>query len=63
MPSSLARLYLRRFSSLPEYLVNFLKYPCVITDRALREATGWAPRVGTREAIRSAVAEARRGAR
>jgi UDP-glucose 4-epimerase len=59
VPGSLARLYLRRFSSFPAYLVNFFKFPCVISDRAFREATGWAPLVGTREALRSAVAETR----
>jgi len=59
VPGSLARLYLRRFSSFPAYLVNFFKFPCVISDRAFREATGWAPLVGTREALLSAVAETR----
>ncbi len=58
VPSSLAKLTLRRFSSFPAYLVNFLKYPCVITDRAFREATGWAPQVSTRAAIQSTAAEA-----
>ena len=36
-------LYLRTFSSFPAYLVNFFKYPCIITDRAFRDAFGWEP--------------------
>lgn len=62
VPSSVAKLYLRRFSSFPAYLVNFLKYPCVISDWAFREAAGWAPAVEVREAIAATVGAAR-GAR
>ncbi|HSN99184.1 MAG TPA: NAD-dependent epimerase/dehydratase family protein [Candidatus Nanopelagicales bacterium] len=61
VPGSLAKAYLQRFSAFPAYLLNFLKYPCVISDRAFREATGWAPRVGVREALRSTATAAREG--
>jgi len=43
---------------LPPYLINFLKYPCVISAAALRRAYEWEPRVGQAEAIRSSVAAA-----
>jgi UDP-glucose 4-epimerase len=44
IPSSLSKLALRAFSSLPAYLVNFLKYPCVINDAAFRSHFGWTTR-------------------
>jgi UDP-glucose 4-epimerase len=51
LPSSLAKAYVRTFSPFPEYLVNFFKYPCVLTDRAFREASGWKPVVDLRETL------------
>jgi UDP-glucose 4-epimerase len=59
LPSSLVKLYLRTFSDFPEYLVNFFKYPCVLTDRSFREAFGWRPEVDIRRTLESTVAGAR----
>jgi UDP-glucose 4-epimerase len=60
IPSSLARTYLSlagAFSrALPTYLINFLMYPCVISDEAMRRDFGWAPKRGQAEAIRATVA-------
>jgi UDP-glucose 4-epimerase len=53
VPSKLVALYVRTMTGFPEYLVNFLKYPCVITDRAFRRAFGWEPQVGIRETLAS----------
>ena len=58
LPYSLASAYLRAFPSIPHYLLNFLRYPCVIADTALREASGWEPRVSMQETLRSTVREA-----
>jgi UDP-glucose 4-epimerase len=55
LPSTLVKAYVRLFSAFPEYLVNFLKYPCVITDAEFRKAFGWEPKVDIRETIASAV--------
>lgn len=55
IPSTLLRAYVRRFSPFPEYLVNFFKYPCVITDARFREDFGWQSEVDIRETIGSTV--------
>ncbi|HEY3355219.1 MAG TPA: NAD-dependent epimerase/dehydratase family protein [Polyangia bacterium] len=48
-----------RFSpTIPPYLVNFFKSPCVITDAAFRAAFDWAPRIGAVAAVRSTAAAA-----
>jgi UDP-glucose 4-epimerase len=59
LPSSLVKAYVRMFSAFPEYLVNFLKYPCVITDALFRNDFGWEPKVDIRETIASAVGRQR----
>jgi UDP-glucose 4-epimerase len=59
VPSTMASVLLQAFAALPPYLVNFFKYPCIITDRAFRESFGWEPSVPLREALRTTVAEAR----
>jgi UDP-glucose 4-epimerase len=58
LPSALVRRYVRSFSPFPEYLVNFFKYPCVITDASFRRDFDWRPEVDIRETIRSTVAPA-----
>jgi UDP-glucose 4-epimerase len=63
LPSTMAQLAIRLFSAFPSYLINFFKYPCVITDRAFREAFGWAPVIPLDEALRSTVAAAREAQR
>ena len=56
LPSSLVKGYLRAFSAFPEYLVNFFKYPCVISDAVFRRAFDWAPTMGVRETLASTTA-------
>jgi UDP-glucose 4-epimerase len=60
VPSSFASLYLKAAgllrASFPPYLLNFFKYPCVISDRAFREAFEWEPKVGEEECIQRTVA-------
>ncbi len=55
VPSTVIKTYVRRFSPFPEYLVNFFKYPCVITDATFRRDFGWAPEIDIRETIESTV--------
>ncbi|AKT41153.1 NAD-dependent epimerase/dehydratase family protein [Chondromyces crocatus] len=45
IPSSLVTLYLKTISAFPEYLVNFFKFPCVLTGRAFRETFGWSAQI------------------
>jgi UDP-glucose 4-epimerase len=63
IPSSLAATYLRAAGlvthTFPPYLVNFFKYPCVISSDAINESFGFTPRIGQAAAIRSTVAAAR----
>jgi UDP-glucose 4-epimerase len=66
VPSSLAFTLLRGallarplFRTFPPYLINFFKYPCIISDEAFRAAFDWQPTVGQEEAIRKTVAGAR----
>ncbi len=55
----LTRIYIEWAGNLPHYLINFFRYPCVISDRAFREATGWAPALSIADTLWSTVAEAR----
>jgi hypothetical protein len=41
--------------TLPPYLVNFIKHPCVISDEAIRRTFGWEPQVDEVETVRSTV--------
>jgi UDP-glucose 4-epimerase len=59
IPWPLTRLYAEVAGSLPHYLINFFRYPCVITDRAFRDATGWEPQLSIEETMWSTVADAR----
>lgn len=58
-PSTVAFAYLRVAGlfapTLPPYLINFIKHPCVISDDALRRTFDWQPKVNEVEAIRSTV--------
>jgi UDP-glucose 4-epimerase len=54
LPSSATRIAVRIFSALPAYLVNFYKYPCVISDARLRRTFGWEPKIDIVQTLRSA---------
>ncbi len=60
IPSALVTGYLKVFSDFPGYLLNFFKYPCVVTDGAYRSAFGWSPKIDIRETLETTVAQARR---
>ena len=55
IPSTLAQLYLRSTAlirrQLPPYLLNFIKYPCVISDQLLRHTCDWRPKVTQQQAL------------
>lgn len=53
--SLLMSLSNRLFSTVPEYLLDFLKYPCVISDAKFRKEFDYEPKVGIEETIRSCV--------
>ena len=59
LPSALVAAYLKIASVFPEYLVNFFKYPCVISDRAFQKAFDFEPQVSVQETLWSTVREAR----
>ena len=58
-PSSFASLYLKVSGTftptLPPYMINFSKYPCVISDALFRKTFSWRPTIGEAEAIQSTV--------
>jgi len=57
VPSLLVSMYVRTLTSLPAYLVNFLKFPCVVSDAEFRRAFSWRPERsmrGTLEDVRRA---------
>jgi UDP-glucose 4-epimerase len=58
MPATIAAAYMT-MAGFPRYLLNFLKYPCIITDEAFRKAFGWSARVDIRTTLVSTVSEAR----
>jgi UDP-glucose 4-epimerase len=57
IPSTIASGYLRVAGlfkqMLPPYLLNFLKYPCVISNHALKGTFGWRSRVSIQDGLRS----------
>jgi UDP-glucose 4-epimerase len=55
----LASLFMRATGNFPQYLINFFRYPCVISDRAFRSGTGWAPRVDIEQTVWTTVSRAR----
>jgi len=59
IPGFMADAYLRVRGGFPQYLINFFRYPCIISDEAFRTAFGWTSRVGIEETIWTTVAEAR----
>ena len=59
IPVPVADMFLRVTGNFPGYLIDFFRYPCVITDRSFRQKARWAPRHGLEETLWSAVAEAR----
>jgi UDP-glucose 4-epimerase len=60
IPAALARVYVRLATDFPAYLLEFFKYPCIITDAAFRRDFAWAPRVSVTDTLVATVAEARR---
>ena len=56
VPTSVAIGYLRLAGTVsrafPPYLLRFFQYPCVISDRKIREALHWTPTVDPEDAIR-----------
>ena len=59
VPSSLIRLYLRAATDSPAYLMDYFKYPCIISDAAFRKDFSWSPRIPLADSIWDTVAEAR----
>ncbi len=59
IPAPIVSLFMRTAGNFPEYMTNFFRYPCVITDRHFRQACGWAPTVSVEETIWSTVQAAR----
>ena len=61
LPSHVASWLLELASTfaevLPAYMINFTKYPCVISDAAFRQATGWEPKVDVQRTILSTIGE------
>ncbi len=58
VPSLVGRMALRALellgASFPPYLLDFFKYPCVVSDARFRETFGWKPEVGLVDAVTSA---------
>jgi UDP-glucose 4-epimerase len=58
LPATIAAAYMT-VAGFPRYLLNFYKYPCVITDEAFRRAFEWQARVDIRTTLVSTVSNAR----
>ena len=58
---SLAGAYLRIAGlfgpTFPPYLVDFFKYPCIISDEAFRKAFDWTPEISIEESLRGTLAQ------
>lgn len=55
VPSTVAYTYLKLAGlvtrTFPPYLVNFFKYPCVISTKKIEQTLGWSPRWASEDAI------------
>lgn len=58
LPHTIAAAYMT-IAGFPRYLLNFYKYPCVITDEAFRKAFDWTARVDIRTTLVSTVSSVR----
>ncbi len=58
LPTTLAKAA-ARIAGIPAYLVNFYKFPCIITDKLFRETFQWQHRIDVRDTLWTTVAEAR----
>ncbi|MBP6608818.1 MAG: NAD-dependent epimerase/dehydratase family protein [Deltaproteobacteria bacterium] len=59
IPAPVADVFLRATGNFPGYLIDFFRYPCVITDRSLRQQIPWTPRHSLEATLWSAVATTR----
>ncbi|MFM7199575.1 MAG: NAD-dependent epimerase/dehydratase family protein [Myxococcota bacterium] len=59
IPSSLVSAALKVGGWFPAYLVNFFRYPCIISDRSFRTRFGWSPSLSIEETLWSTVKDAR----
>lgn len=59
LPWPLTHFAVQAFGKVPHYLINFFRYPCVVSDAALRKEAGWSPTHSMRETLASTVAAAR----
>ena len=57
IPSTLAKMALRATGriTMPDYMLEFLKYPCVISDTKFRKDFDYEAKMGVRDSIRSTV--------
>ncbi len=57
VPGPLATLVLKLGGrrSIPDYFLDFMRYPCIISDAKFREAVGFEPSIGIEESITSTV--------
>lgn len=66
VPGPMVKLYSRLLmkggpARIPTYLIDFLRYPVIISDGKFRETFEWEPKVGIPEAIRATVNRRRSG--
>jgi len=60
LPAPLVALFLRAVpDQVPGYLINFFKYPCVITDERFRAAFDWRPLMSLHDTLWSTVEDVR----
>ncbi len=59
VPAPIASVFMRAAGNFPQYLINFFRYPCVITDRAFQKVSGWTPSLSAEQTLWSTVEKAR----
>lgn len=59
IPGSLVQGFLKLSGAFPAYLINFFRYPCIISDKVFRETFDWKPLLSLEETIWSTVAGVR----
>ena len=53
VPHSLAYRVTKRLTGFPAHLIDYLRYPVIISDRKFREDTGYAPKIGLVDTLKS----------
>lgn len=59
LPGPVASVYWKLTSGVPLYMVNFFKYPCIVSDKEFKSSFNWDAKINIEDTIWSTVSSAR----